>query len=207
MIEYFSYGFHQQIGKGFSSKIQKRQNQMTGETVAIQGIDKALLKFQQVKQNHQAFLIVNKQTVQSNGILQISVFQTQNYNYLITEFCEEIQFLNQIKLESFPNNKLRTLFLDQFKRINFQNRMELYIKKSNHQMCYYRYEEFLYLQILLLLHQIQQVLYLFQLIIKFLNQYVLFIIPKVQSFRFSAFFLLLCIQSSTFFLSFFKKVG
>ncbi|CAD8046461.1 unnamed protein product [Paramecium sonneborni] len=89
MIENFSYGLHQQIGKGFSSKVYKGQNEVTGETVAIKVIDKALLK----TPLHHALLtseIEALSTLDSQYIMKLyKVFQTQNNTYLITEFCED----------------------------------------------------------------------------------------------------------------------
>ena len=35
MIENYSYGLNSQIGKGFSSKVFKGQNELNGETVAV----------------------------------------------------------------------------------------------------------------------------------------------------------------------------
>jgi SNF-related kinase len=44
MIENFSYGLQDQIGKGFSSKVFKGKNETTQELVAVKVIDLQMLK-------------------------------------------------------------------------------------------------------------------------------------------------------------------
>ena len=44
MIENYSYGLQDQIGKGFSSKVFKGKNETNGEAVAVKVIDLQMLK-------------------------------------------------------------------------------------------------------------------------------------------------------------------
>ncbi|CAD8046644.1 unnamed protein product [Paramecium primaurelia] len=110
MIENFSYGLHQQIGKGFSSKVYKGQNEVTGETVAIKVIDKALLK----TPLHHALLqseIEALSTLDSQYIMKLyKVFQTQNNTYLITEFCENGDLGSKLtKIGKFPEQQAQNV--------------------------------------------------------------------------------------------------
>jgi serine/threonine-protein kinase ULK2 len=88
MIENYSYGLSDEIGKGFSSKVFKGKNETTQETVAVKVIDMQMLKspvhLQLLQSEIEALNLINH----PNVMKLYKVFQTTNNTYLITEFCE-----------------------------------------------------------------------------------------------------------------------
>lgn len=106
MIEHYSYALHEQIGKGFSSKVFKGKNEKTGEVVAVkvfcnnnmcEVIDMKVLtndvEKSLIKQEINALKLMN-----SPNVLKVyDYYSTSNNTYIITEYCNQGDLCSVIK--------------------------------------------------------------------------------------------------------------
>ncbi|CAD8100839.1 unnamed protein product [Paramecium primaurelia] len=88
-IEHYTYLMHEQIGRGYSSKVYKGKDENNGEVVAVKVIDvKAIsneIERQLINQEINALKLI-----QSVNVIKLhDYYHTNNNTYIITEYCNQ----------------------------------------------------------------------------------------------------------------------
>jgi SNF-related kinase len=87
VIENYSFGLGDEVGKGFSSKVYRGRNDTTGEEVGVKVIEMRLLKSDLHHQLLKSEIDCLRMSKSDNVIKVHQVYQTQNNTYIFTEFC------------------------------------------------------------------------------------------------------------------------